>query len=902
MTDQRSLLLDATRVFSMFACAVIGLAALITPLLLGDLTDIRRLTLFLIAAVVVGAVAVTLLGYGPVDVGWSGWGALATLIAAIGTILAASVALVVARTIAPSDLVDHRSIGPWVWLGFVVLVACIAVGIALEFRKRLVRVFCTLALLAALLGLAVIGTSSRDLGVLDATRSRATVLNNERLALLEAVTKHNDGLTTEEDVRKTAEGLRENKTDADDLLAQEVLNYLHASKEDRPAKRREIDAIVTPGGTVAMHALVAELDAVKDPVPEPSTQSATAIQDLCHLGGGAIDVADEQSSCSEPASTASEPITLSTCPADSSGPVELRADLAGASTSRLADLLASVATCELTATQVAIGAAKGDALVTAQREIDAALAALSDGGDPIGLPDAIVEGAAAVTAVLAPSDGSTTELTAVGWLVLAGLLLIGYRWLEIQAGLHRTGPVAFTFEGKDRAEAVEAIHFKEAVLRNVREPGAVPGSTALAPVTDLLGAVTTPHGPVIKALLTVVQSVFATPSGYTIVASWRSGPAAKATTTAAATPTGGVPTATEPPPAVPASVFVQISETRTGRQLASTTIAGADANEAARKAGYWCAGWIIGRSRDVPAWARWDESSATALAAYDWDDGRGTTVDELTKEVSTAPTTSVLLVALGYRYDLDGKFGEAMELYARTRSFHPRYLVGRYRASASLAMLASSYQSGWDRLPKVTKQQIARYLDIGEPDSGSALLQAAKTLASSDEAFVTTRRVFWASLRRPERGYWLALLRTGLRRQLSLLARSGKLVTGIRHVTGGPEAHAAERASLELAGEQIGTSYQIAYNLACYRSLRREADEAIAWLYRALDHPYSSQLTKEWLRADPDLAYVRTNRPGDFEAVVGRAASDPYSNESTSTGSAGETIKDASTTARGVLF
>lgn len=883
MTDQRSFLLDASRV----AAIVVALGWIATGYVALCIdAEPKILAQVILGALTAGVIAGLVAASRTLAIGWSGWGALATIVAGTTTILAGVILVLVGRAADPSELAQLRSVGPRVWLGFVAVTLVVAVGIALELRKRMVRVFCTLALLVALVGLSIIGTHGDELDVLDATRDRATVLNNERLALVDAVATHNDDITTEDEVRDAADALLAAEPADDDALARAVLAYLETPEQRRADARIVIDAITTPTDTTAMTDLVALLDGAEDPVAGPSDHASATISWLCQLGAGTIDLAAEQASCHEQpdhAGTMPPPVALLTCPTptDGSEPVALRVDLAERSTDRTADLLARVASCELTATRVAIGEAKGDQLEAAQREVDTALAAIGQPAEPVPLPDAIVAGAAAVTATVAPDDGTPIELSAAGWLVLAGLLLIGYRWLEIQAGLHRTGPVTFQFEGKDKTESVEAIHFREAVLRNVREPGAVPGSTALAPVTDLLGDVTVTHGPLIKTALAAVQAVFATPSGYTIAASWRSDAAPRSDPDEEKD--GDKEKAEDDAKDDgPAAVFVQISETRTGRQLASTTVSGDDANVAARKAGYWCAGWIIARSRDVPSWARWDESASTALAAYDWDDGRNTTIDQLKEEISRAPTTGVLLVALGYRYDLDKRFGEAMELYARTRATHPRYVVGRYRASASLAMLASGYALHWAPLPEVTKDQIARHLNFSKDSDTPHLVAAAKRLAESDRAFVRPWLVVWASLRRAERVYWLLLLRSDLRRQLSLLARSGQLIMGVREGIQSGDSDAKEREALEREAERADTSYQLAYNLACYRSLRGEADEAISWLYRALDHRYSGQLTKEWLLADPDLERVRTECPTEFAEVVARAASDPYSNESTS--------------------
>jgi tetratricopeptide (TPR) repeat protein len=911
MISGGSYIRHVTRWFAIVASVLLTLGLLtllgsgVVTLICVDLVPLIFLAPLLVALVLACWMIRAILKARPKDLGVGEWGVLASFLGPLGLLVLGAIGVVVGHLADVSASGQLAQLEPWLWLGFVFMAGCSAVCIAVEFRPRMVRVFCIVSVVLTALGLAVIGPTGHDVQNLEAARTTSNELVSERGSLNTAITENNENAgKANEAVQKQAQRLLDHGAEGDTKrIAELSLNFVTAAEDDRPAVLDQIKALYVPtAATSELVDLRTALDKAKSAtkLPQASGQTSQAIGDLCKIGGGQLNGGPEQPHCEKVTAPPALDLDLSECPApqhDATKPVSLQLDFADTALTRRADVLEAIARCELESSKVALGTSKADNLTTAKHKVVDAVLALHERQPSVSILDDVSDGASQVLSTLSHSGNSPqTDLTILGWLVLAGALLLGYRWLEIQAGLHRVGPVNITFEGKDRETTEEGAHFREAVLRNIPEPGAVPGANALAPVSTLLGEVDAPQGKLVKALIELVQSVFATTSGYTINVSWRSEDAASsgnastdstpengtapALSTAAPTPKGGIdPKASDPSAATTtapsqSAVFVRILDARTGRQLAISTLHAETAAKAAVKAGYWCAGWIISRSRDIPAWARWDESTADALALLDWEGAATARIDQLEQAVATAPTAGVLLVSLGYRYDLEDQFGRAMELYARTLRWHPRYFIGRYRASSSLAMIGSDYGRLWTPVNELTKKNIERYLGLGGNPTADALLAKALELTKEDEKLLGWWTVLWAALRRSERTYWLAFLTRDHREGTKLLAKSGQLLVLARRNATTTDEETTLRTSLGAAGNKTDTTHQVLYNLACYHTLRGELDDAIAWLSQALDHPFSDQLTREWLRADPDLERLRNERRDDFETIIKRALSE----------------------------
>ncbi len=545
----------------------------------------------------------------------------------------------------------------------------------------------------------------------------------------------------------------------------------------------------------------------------------------------------------------------------------------------------------------------------------------------VQLLDSIERGADGILAWLSgPADLEQFRFSGAVWLVILGGALLWYRRLEIRAGAHRLGPVDLQFErdlvsgskkkdesgdgAEDRpaderpggspttSEVVatpgEAI-FKEAVVRNVPEPGAVPGAHALAPVGDLVASSDTPHRWLISGIVDAVQMILATDSGYTVVYN------------AHDSRDGSV-------------VFVRLRDSRTGRHVASMTFGDQHLEAASRLAGYWVAGWIISRSHFVPEWARWSEHDARAFHSLHWVQGddlplrlRGA-VDPTA--VDGASVNSLILAQRAYSYEIRPPEGggprlfNSLEDFARAVHRQPRYPVARYRRSAALSALMEdgvvlSEVADLGENGEVPVDSRLRYLfgDMilgltGGSDELDGWLRELRTTGTFPRAMrrrMLLRITEWtaenraairwgtlARLRRSERYFWKEFSVGELKEDWVRLVDTGLCITverlrSLADVDEHDQGHVATlQGQIEERALEADSHWQISYNLACLYALRarrvagspgartpatddepsaydRERATACRWLERCLDRPYSGQLVREWVDNDPDL-------------------------------------------------
>jgi hypothetical protein len=285
------------------------------------------------------------------------------------------------------------------------------------------------------------------------------------------------------------------------------------------------------------------------------------------------------------------------------------------------------------------------------------------------------------------------RFSVTAWLVLAAAALLWYRRLEIRAGRHRLGPVDVQFElpagaaGSEQGEAearpprtrAEAV-FKESVIRNVPEPGAIPGGEALAPVGDLVAQTDVPHRSLISAVIDAASTILATSGGFTVIFSVRPSDDGQEHV-----------------------AFVRLRDTRTGNHLASNIFYDRVEEHAARRAGYWIAGWIISRSAYVPSWAQWSEEDASSFPPLPpaWSAGVQPAAQRRVPPEMFDPNAvnSLILAQRAYSYQTTPPAGadragrgrrnhvNALEDIARAVHRSPRYPVGRYRRGAALATM-----------------------------------------------------------------------------------------------------------------------------------------------------------------------------------------------------------------------
>ncbi len=502
--------------------------------------------------------------------------------------------------------------------------------------------------------------------------------------------------------------------------------------------------------------------------------------------------------------------------------------------------------------------------------------------------DATIPAGGARLARSVPGIGGTRVplvLGQIGWGLLGGLALLGYRRLEILNRRRSRGLVTINqLQGADTHADYDAA-FRRHVLSNVSEPGSIPGGTTEASITDLLGA-TDPVG-IVKNVVAAISAITAITPDFELDATYR-GPETSAADAGSATGAPGAVTATatatatdDPAPApnsgAPHQVFIRVRDARTKTTLKTNVVTAATADLALRSAGYWAAGYILSRDSTAPEWSRWTLPSATALAVYDDAAERGAADAEakLRAALALAPVSGLLLSAMANTLELNGKPLETLDLNLRAATRYPRYPIARYRLAMSLSNLASDAEV-WDTTPLPAKRRILRSLGdcfqacnmkIESPPTKVEDLTTAKLFALAQSFRAETlilferRRVALAALRRSERRYWAPMLFTTEgwreRRLYYETIDSAQYVIGERIVQLDPNAN-LPRHEIEKQAESA-ESWQTVYNLACFcavRSARTGSDDrraALELLERIFEKDPGGQLTQEWVDRDPDL-------------------------------------------------
>ena len=466
--------------------------------------------------------------------------------------------------------------------------------------------------------------------------------------------------------------------------------------------------------------------------------------------------------------------------------------------------------------------------------------------------------------------GVPLSLATVGWVVLAGVGIMGYRHFEIINGAGGLGPVQVPGADPD------ASRFRTYLLWNVPEPGAVPGASALKPVTDLLGAATggVPGAQWLQKILEALTAAVTIDHGYTVE----------------------FETLEEADARKKSAVAVRVRTTRTSELLGQHVTILRPTKEATREAAYWAAALILSRSPKVPTWAEWDKETSESLAAYYHARDEGTaSIDLLRDAVRRAPGSGVLGLELANAESLAGNHFRAFQLALRVATMHPRYLAGRYRLAATASLIADDPRSCWLGASKADRDSVLAALERywAPTDSLVAALAAHPAdvqaqryelccfaLAELGRLCRDTRklRVMGKALRLRERTYWYSLLRSApgtksFRAQFSETFQS--CFPAIR-ARGELSVTADELAEQEARIADPRTLWLVAYNLACYHAVRHEQEErsgspgsidhvaaAVRLLETALERPGSHQLTREWAGADPDLASLRGHRRFD---------------------------------------
>ena len=475
------------------------------------------------------------------------------------------------------------------------------------------------------------------------------------------------------------------------------------------------------------------------------------------------------------------------------------------------------------------------------------------------------------------TDGMPFDPGLVGWLLLAGLLIVGYRALEA-----RTGQGELLLAARSAAAGTDkhpeySERFRTYVSRNIPEPAAVPAaSSTLKPVTDLLTAATgaaalTGIGKLISGAVDTLKAPRGMTASLTVLADYGTDKTEKAG-----------PAAGGEPKAMPPMVAVRVSAQASGVQLLKT-FRRATIDEALRTGAYWAAATLMEGSRRVPEWALWSPDACDSLAEFHAavDIGRPPSLTKLKEAVASAPRSGLLLVELANQHAVEGHLAEAFAYNLRALSLYPRWPVARYRLAATAIMLADKDGGSWRSADDAQRSSIGAALRrsnlAGSIDLAAALKDGAGfeqrralclfAIGLLDPAkTVGFGHVLWNAMRATERSYWCSLLRArdrmSYRAQFTELAESARAIARVRRRDG--------TVDLDAWNGEDDLTWQLAYNLACARSERAahptagtdqaaEIASALDWLELAVTRPGGHQLTREWLEHDPDLAILRNH-------------------------------------------
>jgi hypothetical protein len=511
-----------------------------------------------------------------------------------------------------------------------------------------------------------------------------------------------------------------------------------------------------------------------------------------------------------------------------------------------------------------------------QSALQAVLAQQPNADQDISMLSAIENGPQTLWRSATHASGPALVPGPLGWALLGAILLGLLGWLLKENARQLPGPVSVTPVKSSKNDDQYTAELRVAVLMNVPEPGAAPGSPSTNPVTTLLdiaGGPVTAIDKIVQAVLAIVGRRY----GYQVVIDVTSGDLADSSLV-----TGGAGTGVTKP-ADATTVLVRVMSVTSGTTYTTHLSTAPDAIQAVRAAGLWAAGDILNRSSRIPHWAAWEAETAHALVTA--KNKAAQNVAALKDALADAPNSGILLVLLGHRYELADRQLDAIECYARAVTAYPRYGVARYRLGIAVGAMRHE-EFGWRR-PGTTDddedsmlravQSALEKLRVNDDGAINNLLEkgdqnkakrdrimfkelAGKLLRTLDH---DTRRAYLLvdALRRSERKtVWPALVPYSKHPA----ARFPALVRSARRALTGENP----RRLYKKAGKD-GSWWQISYNAACRRAAdidiakgtqteqENAADRALKFLEQTLVRPGVEQLSADWVSHDPDLAVLR---------------------------------------------
>lgn len=288
----------------------------------------------------------------------------------------------------------------------------------------------------------------------------------------------------------------------------------------------------------------------------------------------------------------------------------------------------------------------------------------------------------------------------IGWIVIAVLVVIGYRMLEAWAR-RREAPVLDTSalgdgqrdgaSSKTRDSVIDGRLYDQLVARlkfqlsaiEVRAPAILPGgsrSNGLASIAEASGVT---GSDLAGAVIQFFGMLWPSPRRFQVRVRVESVPG-------------------DPPGTENTKVTVSLDEPATGQSVATKTMVAGDLDEAATAVAGYVAQHIFIRDPTTPPWcagaANGSDLAAMLLAkqeridAKSPDDIRCSHSEQiriLEKATGNNQCAGIVRYELAQLYNLAGNHMAALRLHAVNRGQHPRFYRGRYRLSMSLEMIAN---------------------------------------------------------------------------------------------------------------------------------------------------------------------------------------------------------------------
>ena len=404
----------------------------------------------------------------------------------------------------------------------------------------------------------------------------------------------------------------------------------------------------------------------------------------------------------------------------------------------------------------------------------------------------------------------------IGWLVIIGLLVFGYRELEVWAMRWQPPTVDLSALGGDKQgtqngsasggqdeavtdqrhdEVANELRFRLPAVA-VKAPAILPGGTRVAGLVSIAESTGNTAGGLAGAIIDFVGTLWPNPRQYQVRIRVEPGNKRQAT--------GSV------------TVTVDLEDSRTGESIATKTLPAGQLDEAACAVAGYVARQIFSADPTAPPWC-YGKSDGSDLAAlltawqdrvypkspHDIPEARTRQMDILERGASSSVCAGVTRYELAQLHDIGGFQVEALRLHAINREQYPRFYRGRYRLGMSLEMIASREFELHGREAKETLCESLDILDAcrlthhykGRDDDIKSiklggplprtlrmeLLTAAQAELSAVRRQLNPWRLIWAAfVHRDERAIWKHYWRLAERERFHDGARVAELLVAVR--------------------------------------------------------------------------------------------------------------------------